>query len=227
MVQWICFYGFGYNAHKKSVDVMNFFLLGCLKLLGTRISFDNPHLLQNNQSYIITANHQSMFDIPPLIWYLRKVHPKFISKKELGKGIPGVSFNLKHGGSVLIDRKNPKQALNAINRFATSLHSNGRSAVIFPEGTRSFDGRLKAFKHGAFTLAKRAKVAILPIVIEGTSEALPKRGFLLHGRHDIQIRILDANLSLLPIGSAGELCLLEAPRPPWWSRRGARAARTS
>ena len=60
-----------------------------------------------------------------------------------------------------------------------------------PEGTRSFDGKLKAFKHGAFTLAQRVRVPLLPIVIQGTSEALPKRGFVLRGRHAIHVRILD------------------------------------
>ena len=146
---------------------MNFFLLRCLNLLGTRISFDNPHFLHKNQSYIIAANHQGMFDIPPLIWYLRKVHPKFISKKELGKGIPGISFNLKHGGSVLINRKNPKQALGAITAFAKSLHANGRSAVIFPEGTRSRTHQPKKFQtRGLLTLVENMPNAfMLPVTI--------------------------------------------------------------
>ena len=70
--------------------------------------------------------------------------------------------------------------------------AEGNSIMMFPEGTRSEDGRLKAFKHGAFTLAQRMRVPILPIVIEGTAAALPKRGFLLQGRHAIRIRVLDA-----------------------------------
>ena len=64
--------------------------------------------------------------------------------------------------------------------------------MMFPEGTRSRDGRLKAFKHGAFTLAQRMRAPILPIVVEGTASALPKRGFVLQGRHAIRIRVLDA-----------------------------------
>lgn len=146
---------------------MNFFLLRCLNILGTRTSFDNPHVLQKNQSYIVVANHQGMFDIPPLIWYLRKVHPKFISKKELGKGIPGISFNLKHGGSVLINRKNPKQALGAITEFGKTLHAKGRSAVIFPEGTRSRTHRPKKFQtRGLMTLIEHMPNAlILPVTI--------------------------------------------------------------
>ena len=63
--------------------------------------------------------------------------------------------------------------------------------MMFPEGTRSPDGRLKGFKHGAFTLAKRCEVPLLPIVVKGTANALPKRGFVLRGRHPISIRVLD------------------------------------
>ena len=63
--------------------------------------------------------------------------------------------------------------------------------MMFPEGTRSPDGKLRAFKHGAFTLAQGSGSAILPILVEGTANALPKRGLLLQGRHAIRIRVLD------------------------------------
>src|SRR5690554_4305357 len=134
-IQWLCLKLGGYQAHKKSVDVFNFFLMRCLNILGTRFSFDNPYDIPEDQSCIFVANHQGIYDIPPIIWYLRKHHPKFISKKELSKGIPGISFNLRHGGSALIDRKNPKQAISEILKFADYLKVNKRSAVIFPEGT--------------------------------------------------------------------------------------------
>ena len=62
--------------------------------------------------------------------------------------------------------------------------------MLFPEGTRSRDGRLKAFKHGAFTLALNANAPLLPIVVEGTGNALPKAGFILRGRHPISVRVL-------------------------------------
>jgi 1-acyl-sn-glycerol-3-phosphate acyltransferase len=69
--------------------------------------------------------------------------------------------------------------------------ASGSSIMMFPEGTRSPDGRLRAFKLGAFDLAKRTQRPILPIVIEGTAHALPKRGFVLQGRHSIQITVLE------------------------------------
>ncbi len=138
---------FGYHAHKVCVDVLNFFLLRGMNLLGTRIVLDMPFVLEKNQSYIIVANHQSTYDIPPLIWFFRKVHPKFIAKKELGKGIPSISFNLKKGGAVLIDRKNPQQALVAVKKFGEQLAETKRSAIIFPEGTRGKTHMPRPFRY--------------------------------------------------------------------------------
>lgn len=144
-IQWICFNLFGYQPHKKSVDFLNFFLVRATHLLGTRYSFKNPHQIPKNASLIIVANHQSLYDIPPIIWFMRKHHPKFISKIELGKGIPSVSYNLRHGGAALIDRKDPKQAIPALENFAKNIEKNKRAAVIFPEGTRSRNGKPKKF----------------------------------------------------------------------------------
>ena len=169
-IQWVCFYGFGYRAQKNAVELLNFFLLGFLNLLGTRVQFDHPNPLPKNRSIIFVANHQSTYDIPPLIWYLRKHHPKFISKKELGKGIPSVSFNLRHGGALLIDRKNPKEAIQSIQEFGKRLTENKHSAVIFPEGTRSRDGKIKPFqKAGLFTLLKHMPDALVVPVSIGNS----------------------------------------------------------
>jgi 1-acyl-sn-glycerol-3-phosphate acyltransferase len=67
----------------------------------------------------------------------------------------------------------------------------GSSVMIFPEGTRSPDGRMRAFKPGAFEIAKRTSSPIVPIVLDGTSRALPKRGYLLQGKHPIHVRVLD------------------------------------
>ncbi len=139
-IQVLCLRIFGYQAHKKSVDILNFFLLRCLNILGTRFSFDNPHAIELEQPCIIVSNHQGTYDIPPIIWYLRKLHPKFISKKELGKGIPSISYNLKNGGSVLIDRRDKVQAVQAIKDLTQYLNKHHRSVVIFAEGTRSKDG---------------------------------------------------------------------------------------
>lgn len=173
-LQWLCFNVFGYQAHKKCVDILQFFLLKCTHVLGTRFTFNNPHSIDTHQPLIIVANHQSMYDISPIMWYMRKHHTKFISKIELGKGIPSVSFNLRHGGSVLIDRKNPRQSLPAIMKFAEYIETNNRAAVIFPEGTRSKNGEPKPFQtKGLEILFKKIPSAlVVPISINNSWKIL-------------------------------------------------------
>ena len=165
---------FGYDAHKRSVSVLNWFLMRCLNILGTRFTFRNSFTIPANRPLIIVTNHQSMYDIPPIIWYMRKHHPKFVSKKELGKGLPSVSFNLRHGGSALIDRKDGVQALAEIGKLGKYIETNSRSAVIFPEGTRSRDGHPKKFKPtGLKSLLKNAPSAlIVPISINNSWKLL-------------------------------------------------------
>ncbi len=169
-VQWVCFNLFGYNAHKKSVDILNFFLVANTYILGTTYKIENLDKLPEGVPLIIAANHQSMYDIPAIIWFMRKVHPKFISKIELGKGIPSISYNLNHGGSVLIDRKDPKQSLSAIKKMGEYIEANKRSAVIFPEGTRSKTGKPKRFaENGLKILCKYAPSAyIVPVTINNS-----------------------------------------------------------
>ena len=169
-IQWISFNVFGYQTHKISVDWMQFFTMRSLNILGTRFSFENPYNIATDQPVIVVANHQSMYDIPPLIWYMRKHHPKFISKIELGKGIPSVSYNLRHGGSVLIDRKNPRQSFPAIANFGEYIERTNRCAVIFPEGTRSKNGEPKPFqtKGLALLFKKIPSAVVVPITINNS-----------------------------------------------------------
>jgi 1-acyl-sn-glycerol-3-phosphate acyltransferase len=169
-IQWICLNVFGYQAHKKSVDILNGCLVRTTHILGTTYDIQHRERLPEGVPLIIVANHQSMYDIPPIIWFMRKVHPKFISKKELGKGIPSVSYNLRHGGSVLIDRKDPKQALPAIKQIGEYIQKHNRSAVIFPEGTRSKTGVPKRFsENGLKILCKYAPSAyIVPVSINNS-----------------------------------------------------------
>jgi 1-acyl-sn-glycerol-3-phosphate acyltransferase len=166
-IQWICFNVFGYQAHKKSVDYLNFFLVKCTNILGTTYRFENLNSIPKNVPLIVVANHQSMYDIIAIIWYMRRYHCKFVSKKELGSGIPSVSYNLRHGGSVLIDRKDPKQAIPTIKGLSEYIEKNTRSAVIFPEGTRSKTGKPKEFaQSGLKILCKYAPSAyVVPITI--------------------------------------------------------------
>lgn len=153
---------------------MNLCLMRSTFFLGTTYSFKNPTELPTDRPLIIVPNHQSMHDIPPIIWFMRKWQPKFVSKSELGKGIPSVSYNLRHGGSVLINRKDSRQSLNEIAKLGRYIEEHNRSAVIFPEGTRSRTGHPKPFKStGLKLLMKNAPSAlVVPISIDNSWKML-------------------------------------------------------
>ncbi len=177
IVQWVGLNLGGYKGHKLAVDAMNFSLVQCLRALGTTFSIAGIEGLPKDRPLVFVSNHQSMYDISPLSWYLRKYHPKFISKIELGKGIPSVSFNLRHGGSVLIDRKDPKQSLRAILGFGKYIEQNKYSAVIFPEGRRSKTGKPREFRtNGIKMLVKSSPSALMVPITINNSWKLQKDG---------------------------------------------------
>lgn len=169
-LQWIAFNAFGYKAHKWVVDIMNLCLVRSLLIIGVWVKRLNKPEIPKNRTVIFVANHQSLFDIPPIIWYFRKHHVKFVSKIELGKGIPSVSYNLRHGGAALIDRKDGKAALVELNNFGKRLNKNTWSAAIFPEGTRSRTGKPKAFSTNGLKmlLKKNPEAFLVPVSINNS-----------------------------------------------------------
>ncbi len=170
LFQYISFNIFGYSAHKKCVDILNLFLLRILIINLTSAEIEFTAELPEDKPLIFVANHQGLYDIIGISWFLRHFHPKFVSKVELGKWIPSVSYNLNHGGSVLIDRKDPKQALPALKKLAEYIESTNRAAVIFPEGTRSRDGKPGTFaSNGLKILCKYAPNAwVVPVTINNS-----------------------------------------------------------
>jgi len=189
VTRWI----WGYPVRKKAVDIMNFGLLYSLWILGTRITYKGLEKIPKNRPLIIVANHQSTLDIPAVIIGFRKNHPKFISKIELGKGIPSISYNLRHGGSVLIDRKNPRQSVKDILTLGKHVEANNYAACIFPEGTRSKDGTMKPFMPaGIASLIKTAPSAIIvPFAIDGHSELMKNRNFPMTFGVHLKYTVLD------------------------------------
>ncbi|CAM1343086.1 MULTISPECIES: lysophospholipid acyltransferase family protein [Tenacibaculum] len=189
-LQWLGLKLFGQEGHQKVVNIMNWFLIKSLLILGIRVQFESKQELPENTTLIFVANHQSTFDIPPIIWYLRRHYPKFVSKKELGKGIPSISFNLKHGGAALIDRKDAKQALSELGRFAKSINKNKWSAAIFPEGTRSRTGKPKPFSvNGLKMIVKyNPEAFVVPISINNSWKVFKYGKFPLGIGSPIKIR---------------------------------------
>jgi 1-acyl-sn-glycerol-3-phosphate acyltransferase len=176
VIQVIAYNVFGPKAHQKSVEAFNFFIIAGFYITGSTVSFTQKENIPVGKTIIFICNHQSMFDIPGIIWFLRKYTPKFVSKKELSRGIPGISYNLRVGNAALIDRNDSKQAITEILKFAKHINEHRFSAAIFPEGTRSRTGKLKPFAVGGVaTLLKKSPGAlVVPIAIKNTGKFNPK-----------------------------------------------------
>lgn len=178
-IQWLSLKLGGYEAHKRSVDILNFLLTYCNCLLLNSVTFIDNKNIPSGRPIIFVANHQSSFDIPAMIFFLRRFHGKFISKIELAKGIPSISFNLKHGGAANIDRKDSKQSIGEILKLANNMKTKNWSAFIFPEGTRTRNGKMKSFHIGgiATLLKKNPQAIIVPIAIKGSYEMTKNGSF--------------------------------------------------
>lgn len=176
--QVLAFNLFGKKAHKKSVDQLNFFLTFGLYITGASIRYDKRTELPEGRPMIFVANHQSTFDIPGIFWFLRKYNPVFVSKIELSRGIPSISYNLRKSGAALINRGDSKQAITEIARLGKFISDHKIAAAIFPEGTRTASGKMRPFAPGGLaTLLKRAPDAlIVPIAINGTGRLNPTKG---------------------------------------------------
>jgi len=152
-----------------------------------RVRVEGREHIRPGATYIMVANHQSLLDI--LVLFRLFVHFKWVSKIENFR-IPFVGWNMSLNRYIKLKRGD-KTSVVRMMRAARQTLAMGSSIMIFPEGTRSFDGRMRRFKPGAFELAKATELPLLPIVIDGTSDALPKRGFVLRGRHQISVTVLE------------------------------------
>jgi len=137
---------FGQRPQEYVAGTLQVSLVAAFRLCGTRLAVERAPGFRPWTSYLVVANHQSMFDIPILGALLFSNFPKYSSKRELGRGIPSVSYNLRRGGHVLIDRGDASSALVAIRELAGRVRLGRASAVIFPEGTRARVGELGAFR---------------------------------------------------------------------------------
>jgi len=163
--------------------------------IGNVLTFINPSwklhisgekILEPRKPFVVICNHQSMADIP-LISNL-PLEMKWLAKKELFK-IPIVGWMLRMAGDIPVDRKNPRSGAQALIK-ALHILENKCSVMIFPEGTRTLDGRVRAFTDGAFHLAIKAKVPILPLVIDGSLNCIPKNSWKFGKPSQIFLKVL-------------------------------------
>ncbi len=151
------------------------------------VTVEGREKIRDDRAYVIVANHQSLIDIFVLFRIFR--HFKWVSKIENFR-VPCIGWNMRLNRYIELRRGDHESVLRMMQACERTL-AEGSSIMMFPEGTRSQDGRLRAFKPGAFSLALSTRSPLLPILLEGTGNALPKRGFVLRGRHPIRLRVLD------------------------------------
>jgi 1-acyl-sn-glycerol-3-phosphate acyltransferase len=156
-------YLFGTRPQEYVAGAVQWVLVRTFGICGTRVTVERAPEVRPWTSYIIVSNHQSMFDIVILGSLFFSNFPKYISKRSLGRWIPTVSFNLRAGGHVLIDRGDAPQALASIRDLGRRVRAETCSAMIFPEGTRARAGELGAFKP-AGTLALLEEAPTTPVV---------------------------------------------------------------
>lgn len=180
-IQWLAYNLFGNKAQQKAIQYLQMLFVYGYSLMCSVSVFMNNQKIDTNKKYLIISNHQSMFDIPSILWYLRKLYPIFVAKKELAKGVPSISYNLRKSGGALIDRKDSRQAIQAIKDMCVHAEEHGFTPVIFPEGSRSRTGKLKKFASaGIQIIVKEYKPDyIIPVLITNSGKFNPKGLFPL------------------------------------------------
>jgi 1-acyl-sn-glycerol-3-phosphate acyltransferase len=143
-----------------------------------RLHVNGHENIEKGKNYVIIANHQSMLDILVALAGLPlSLHFKFMAKKELFK-IPFMGWHMSAASYIPIDRSSAHSGRDALLRARDWLEKKV-SVLFFPEGTRSLDGEMKKYKVGAFKAAQDSGVEILPVIMDGTGEALPKNSFFV------------------------------------------------
>jgi 1-acyl-sn-glycerol-3-phosphate acyltransferase len=141
-----------------------------LRTTGVTVDVQGLDRLVPGRTYVFVANHQSIYDIPILFWSL-PYQLRIIAKESLGR-FPFLGWHLRRTGHMLVDRARPDRA--AIFRWASTLTSKGLSLIVFPEGTRSGDGRVGRFKGGSFYLALEAGLPVVPLSVVGSRHVMLK-----------------------------------------------------
>jgi len=151
-----------------------------------RVNVSGRSRIDPQQTYVIVSNHQSLVDI--LVAFTLFIHFKWVSKAELFN-IPLIGWNMYLNRYIRLER-GKKHSIKKMYQACERHLETGSSVYLFPEGTRSPTGKMRGFKEGAFVLAKRLGLPVLPIVINGSKNAVPKNSLNFHGRTNVSVEIL-------------------------------------
>jgi 1-acyl-sn-glycerol-3-phosphate acyltransferase len=144
-------------------------------LAGARLDIRGRDQIPRDRPVVFMANHQSNCDPPALLAILPPV--LVLVKKEFFR-VPIIGRGMVACGFIPVDRRNREQALEAVEKGVQALKA-GKSFLVYPEGTRSPDGRLQSFKKGVFVMALKAGAPIVPISVSGSNKIMPKGKFVM------------------------------------------------
>lgn len=156
---------------KRAYRINRFWTWIVLRTAGVSLIVRGLENVDPRHQYIFIVNHQSNLDIPALVQALARFQLRWIAKKELLR-VPFFGWALWATRHVIIDRSDPHDAAKSLARAKERLAA-GMSLVVFPEGTRSLDGRLQRFKKGGFLLAVQTQMLLVPVTINGSGSLLP------------------------------------------------------
>ncbi len=162
----------GYFGHRCARAWAKLILL----TTGVRVRVQGLERLQPDRTYVFVSNHQSHYDTAVLFAVL-PYQLRIISKDAIGR-FPVLGWHLRRTGHILVDRRRPDRA--AIFNWAGRLTSLGLSLIVYPEGTRSIDGRVAPFKAGSFQIALQARLAVVPLSLVGTRRIMAKGQLAAH-----------------------------------------------
>jgi 1-acyl-sn-glycerol-3-phosphate acyltransferase len=190
-------------------DRRGYFAHGCARtwswliLATTGVSTEVRGLeqLERGRTYVFVSNHQSIYDIP-VIFAALPYQLRIIAKQSLGQ-FPFLGWHLRRSGHLLVDRRNPDRA--GILRQWKALVGQGLSLIVFPEGTRSSDGRVGPFKGGSILLAIEAKLPIVPISVDGSRHVMPKGQLTTRPGHASLVIHAPIETTALDVGDAKAL----------------------
>ncbi len=184
---------FGQRPQEFVAGSMQVVLVYAFRISGMQLVVDRSGEVKPNRSYLLIANHQSLLDIPIIGAILFSNYPKYVSKRELARWLPGISYNLRRGGNAIIERSDRQQAIEAIREMAATAQARGVSAVIYPEGTRSRAGDLRRFKKpGTLALFEAAPdTPIVPVTIDGSWKLLSHNLLPVPFGTEVRLRIGD------------------------------------
>ena len=177
-----------FDRHKKVIHYIASALARTALFISPvfRVKITGRENIDRSKPHVIVMNHQSLLDI--LLSFLLYYPCRMVAKKVLAR-VPFLGWELVIFGNIFVERDNRKSQFEAIRKMEELIHK-GNSMLVYPEGTRSRDGEIAEFKKGAFRSATSTGTAVMPVLLDGPFQALPKKGIIVDGVYTLHMHVM-------------------------------------